>query len=58
MLAPAGRAGKVSANIACSVGAIPPPPAPCTIRAITIQVSEVDSAHATDAAVNTATQPM
>jgi hypothetical protein len=50
--------GKVSAKIDCSVGARPPPPMPCSTRAISIIDSDEDTAHSSDAAVNSATHPM
>ena len=50
--------GKVSAKIDCSVGARPPPPMPCSTRAMSIIDSDEDTAHSSDAAVNVATHPM
>src|ERR1700743_2720454 len=48
--------GKVSANIDCSLGASPPPPAPCNTRKISSAVKLGASPQSSELTVNTATQ--
>jgi len=50
--------GNVSARMACSLGASPPPPTPCRTRKKTSSGSDGAKPHKTEQAVNITTQVM